>query len=340
LDSEQVGFGGRFERDAMPALAERFGFLADGRHQWRHRHALFADVLLRFQTRQREQVFDDLAHALGLRAHFAQYRRQFRHVFRIDQFEITVNHRQRRAQFVRDVGDEVAANLFQPRHVTDIARQQQTLVATERQQRHVDMAVGMAWSCDIVERFVRTVFQPAGQLGGAQALMQVRAAIMRAAQAEQILSRMVEPADMLMTVQQHDGIRKAAGGAAQITQTGGDTTRTRHETVMLQRADAGDRCHHELCFMTNSSQQKDDFRNSDDGHADCDMPAREPADRAAEKQRGGQCHSKFPAMGGFEHVVLPGLGTVKHRQCTQGKQAAESSEPARQRRPQVLAEKR
>src|SRR6201999_148704 len=186
-----------------------------------------------------------------------------------------------------------------------------------------------------------TVFQPAGQFGGAQALVQVGAAVMRTAQAEQVLGRMVEPADMLMTIQQYDSVRKATGGTAQITQAGGDTTRARHETVMLQRTDAGDRCHHELCFMTDSSQQKDDFRNSDNCDARCDVPARQPADRAAENQPGGQCNGEFPAMGGFEHVVLPWLGTFKHRQCTQGKQAAVSVERTGTAAAlQVLAEER
>ncbi len=77
----------------MAALAERFRFLAQRRQQRRHLHPLVGNLVLRFQPRQGEQVFDDLAHPLGLHAHFAQYRGQFRHVFRVEQFEVAVDHR-------------------------------------------------------------------------------------------------------------------------------------------------------------------------------------------------------------------------------------------------------
>ena len=72
-----------------------------------------------FQRGQGQQVLDDGLHALGLLVHHVQVLRALLggqgvvgHV--AQRLQEAGQHRQRRAQLVRDIGDEVAAGGFQP----------------------------------------------------------------------------------------------------------------------------------------------------------------------------------------------------------------------------------
>ena len=81
-------------------------------------HGLRRDLdLARFEIGQRQQIFGQAAEPFGvalddfekLPAVFGFRRR------RVEQgFDVAVNGRQRRAQFMRNVGDEIGADRFEP----------------------------------------------------------------------------------------------------------------------------------------------------------------------------------------------------------------------------------
>jgi hypothetical protein len=124
----QVHAGGVIHLYAVPALAECLRFAPQRDHQGRHRHRLVHGVVAGFQPRQSEQVLEQVVHALRLPAHLVQHRLPFRVVLRFHQVQVAVHHGQRRAQFVRYVGDEIAAHLFQARELGDVAHDQQPLL--------------------------------------------------------------------------------------------------------------------------------------------------------------------------------------------------------------------
>ena len=127
----------------MAALAQRFGFAAQGGEHRGHRHRIVDDAVLRFQARERQQVFDQLRHALRLALHLGEHRRPFGLVGRIEQVEVTVHDGERRAQFVRDVGDEIAAHVLQAHQLGDVARDEQPQLFRIRDQAQAQARGGI-----------------------------------------------------------------------------------------------------------------------------------------------------------------------------------------------------
>ncbi len=151
---------------------------------------------------------------------------------------------------MRDVRNEVATDLLEPVQMTDVACQQQMLVASEWQHAHIELAVRLPRRGDVVERLLCAIAQPVGQIGNRQSLLQQYATITWPAQPEQVFGCVIEPAHLLVLIEQHDRIRQLAGGVAQIAQTGGNSAGTCHEAVMLKGADGGGCRHHGLGLMT------------------------------------------------------------------------------------------
>ena len=121
------------------------------------------------QRRQREQVVDEALHALGLRRHQADVVARARGVELqvLDGLEKAREHRERRAQLVRDVGDEVAAHRLDARRAGDVPRQQQVLPRRRRRRSAATACAGR-----------RGARQPhrLGEIAGAQVFDELRRA--------------------------------------------------------------------------------------------------------------------------------------------------------------------
>ena len=134
--------------DVMPPGAQTLRFLIQGLHQHGYIHLGFLQAVLRaFQPRQREQVFHQRAHALGLLLHQIAVAAEIDRVdvFHVGKgFEETADHGQRRAQFVRDIGDKIAAHRLQQFNLRNITRNQHFALVAERHQLHRqrDIAAG------------------------------------------------------------------------------------------------------------------------------------------------------------------------------------------------------
>ncbi len=123
-----------FAVDLVLATAQGLGFAFQRKQHRCQSHAFFRQALLCFQSRDRQQILDDAGHALRLAAHFRQDRLQCRAVVLGEQFQIAVDHGQRSAQFVRDIGDEITPHLFQPGQAGDVLGHQQVLLRGKRDQ--------------------------------------------------------------------------------------------------------------------------------------------------------------------------------------------------------------
>ena len=121
---QHMGFG----LLARQGIGQATSLVLTAIEQLRHRHpVIVAGQRASLQARQGQQVFHQMLHALGLLGHQLQIAPALVFLERqvLQGLDKTGQHGQRRADFVRDIGHEVAAHglgLLQRRH---IARQQQ-----------------------------------------------------------------------------------------------------------------------------------------------------------------------------------------------------------------------
>ena len=214
--ADQVGSGHILDLDPVAALAQRIAFALQRPQQRMHRHGFLGQHFLRFQPRQGQQVFDDLRHPLRLPAHLVEHRRPLRHVGRIEHFEITMDHGQRRAQFVRNIGDEIAANLFEVHQLADVARDQQPLLFGIRNQPQVQADVRVVRRRRVDHRFgVLAGGHPQRDRQRPQQFGDRRVVVARITQPEQAFGGIVEPGHALAAaIDDHHAIGQHGGGGA------------------------------------------------------------------------------------------------------------------------------
>ena len=172
----QIERGLVFDDDGVALVAQRFGLALAAwpasapSPRFRRRQAV-----LRLQPRQCQQVLDQLRHALRLALHLGQHRRPFGLVGRIEHVEVAMHDRQWRAQLVRDVGDEVAAHLFQPHQLADVARDQQPKLVGIGDQAQAQAQVAVRRRGRVHQRFgVAAGGEPARDRQRLQALRRAR----------------------------------------------------------------------------------------------------------------------------------------------------------------------
>src|SRR3954468_8618146 len=129
LGAEQIDLRPAFDADRMAALRERRGVGAEALEQRRDAHPLGRRRRRRLEHREREQVLDDALHAGALLAHHADV---VAYALRVELelahgLQETYQHRERRTQLVRDVGDEIAPHGLDALRLGDVAREQQRL---------------------------------------------------------------------------------------------------------------------------------------------------------------------------------------------------------------------
>ncbi|MNR04744.1 hypothetical protein D3C85_1207320 [compost metagenome] len=172
----------------------------------------------RFQRGQGQQVFDDGLHALGLLVHHVDVLRALlrgqrvgRHV--AQRFQEARQHGQGRAQFVRDVGDEVAARGFQAFDLRDVARDEQALIAGVGRQLHHHQPL-----LALLAQPHQDGFGPGRTVGvfhelrRAQQVQQVVAAVRGQAQTQVLARHAVAPVDLEVFIQGHRAVRQRLGG--------------------------------------------------------------------------------------------------------------------------------
>jgi len=116
-----------------------------------------------------------------------------------------VDHGERRAQFVRDVGDEVAAHLFEAHQLGDVARDQQPKFVRVGNQTHVEAQLGRHGRGDVEQRLgLAPGRQPVRHRQRLQAFAERGVDVLRIAQAEQRRRCFVEPEDALVVARDHD----------------------------------------------------------------------------------------------------------------------------------------
>ena len=212
----QIDAGEIFGGDRVPALAQRIGFALERRQHRRHRDDFLGQFFLGFQSRQHQQILDQLCHALRLALHLVEHRRPFRMLDGIEHVQIAVDDGQRGAQFVRHVGDEIAAHLFQMHEFADVARDEQPELVGIRNQTQAQAQVGLHRRCGIEQRFrVAAAGQPVRDRQRLQAIAECRAEIAGIVQAQQPGRGFVEPLDALAVALDHDdGVGQRGGGGA------------------------------------------------------------------------------------------------------------------------------
>ena len=206
--------------EAVPAAGQGTRLVGELAHQRGHVDVLLDDGrLLRLQARQHQQILDEPMHPAGLLMHQLQVVTPHRvacGIGRIEQhLEETVDHRERRAQFVRDVGHEVA-----PHGVDSLGLRH--IVGQHDRARRLELDHGDR------ERERRRVQRPEHQrlLEAARGhesdegrvahqVGQAQAAVVPQRQAEVPLGHRIAPFDLQGGVDQHDALGERADGAAE-----------------------------------------------------------------------------------------------------------------------------
>ena len=173
------------------------------------------NLVLRLEPRQRQQILDDLRHAPRLVAQLAQDRLVLLHLLGLDQIEITVHDRQRRAQLVRDVRDEIATHLLEAHQLADIARDQQRTVAGIADQAQIEPQGLVAGRGQVVQRIDAAAAQPVDDARRAQEIRHVSADVLRILEPKQVARGRVEPLDAMVVVERDDRVRQRGRGIAE-----------------------------------------------------------------------------------------------------------------------------
>jgi len=151
-----------------------------------------------------------------------------------------VDHGQRRAQLVRDVGHEVAADLFQAQQLAHVTGDQQPVIGRVGNQAQVEPDRRIDRGGHVQDRFgIAAAGQPVRQRHRLQALDQRLAEVAGVVQAEQRGGRFVEPLHALaVAVHHHHRIGQRGGGrtvAAQHVQQA-PLARAHLQLVAIQQA--------------------------------------------------------------------------------------------------------
>ena len=201
-----------FQLEPVPVLIQGLEIGENAFHQRRHIDALGAFGRGRgLQARQRDQVIEDGVHVpallVGPLQRLAGVVVEAVAVFQ--GFEITGDHGQRGAQFVRGIGGEVAAHGFELAAAGDVVRAEQELVVAIRgdvqahaDRRHVEF-----------QRFaVIPLVQVVAKGGVTNQVVDALADIGAFLQAEKLPRGGVEPLDFHVFVERDGGVGQRLGG--------------------------------------------------------------------------------------------------------------------------------
>ena len=215
------------QRELVLAAGQRPRFV-----QQAAQHRLDLDALLagqpaaRLQGRQRQQVLDQALHAPVLFADQRQVMPDLGVAVLLvavhQHFGETGDHRQRRLEFMRDVGDEVAAHGFQAFDLGDVARHHQAVVvAVGNHLQHQHQALDPAVAVD--QRLVEAAaFQVGDEIGLADQVGQRLPAVGQGREREMHLGPRIDPLDVLVAVEGDHPVGQRLEGAHEAVQRLGE----------------------------------------------------------------------------------------------------------------------
>ncbi|CPO97650.1 Uncharacterised protein [Bordetella pertussis] len=202
----------------MPAVRQRLDLLAGSAQQRADIDGQRVGLGRGFERGQGQQVFHDGLHAPRLLVHHGHVlvalfggQRLGRQL--AQRLQEAGEHCQRRAQLVRDVGDEIAPGGFQALDLGDIAGNQQALVAgVAGQVDHHDPLLAVQAQAHQDGFGPVPAMRIGDEFGGAQQVQQVVAAVGRQAQAQVAPRHAVGPVDLEIFVERDHAVGQRLGG--------------------------------------------------------------------------------------------------------------------------------
>ncbi len=222
--AEDVDFGRAAQRDRVASAGQGLGVGVKPLEQRLHAHPLAGRRRRRFEHRERQQVLDDPVHARGLLLHHAEVvagalRVELQLAHRLEE---TDQDRERRAQLVRDIGDEVAPHGLEALRLRDVAGEEQLLRCAVRNQLQGKQAVAAdrhAHGAPLAVPAARQIIHErrcADEVGDRLAEIGARV------QPELGGRRVVEPFDAVLGVQDHYAVGQRLRRAAKAHQRIGE----------------------------------------------------------------------------------------------------------------------
>ena len=234
--------GVRNQADVVVACAaHQFAHLLQRGEHGRYIHrALVARGRGGFEFREGEQVFDQARHAPRLVVHGLEMLLQVgagRFVHVLEGFEEAGEHGERRAQFVRDVGHEVAAHGFKVREVRGVVRDHQFLETAKRNNAYRERPLRLRGRGHLQRLAVLAAFQIGVERRIAHQVDEALAGVARRGNTEQALARDVRPLDLVVRGDDQHRVRRGGGCALEARQHFGEPVFA-PLGVFHQRADA------------------------------------------------------------------------------------------------------
>ena len=207
------------EGNLVAAAGERVGLLPQLSEQVADIDLLSAQRIVdRFQPRQGQHVLDQVLHALALLDHQLEVphaHRLFEIRLGLGDFQEAVDDGQRRAQFVRGVGDEIAAHHVDALGLGHIVSDQDLAAILERDDLDDQLAI-----LDVERQRLLVVAEDdvvdkgriADQIGDAHAL------VARVAEAQVLFGSRIAPFEEQHVVHDGDAVRQQAHGLAEAGQ--------------------------------------------------------------------------------------------------------------------------
>ncbi|MNM75540.1 hypothetical protein D3C81_873310 [compost metagenome] len=202
--------------DLVAALRQRLRIVHEVGRQRTHVYAVLCRRLhIALQFGQRQQVFDNALHAHRLHQHQVHVapavflgHRQVAH-----RLQEAGKHGQRRLQFMRHIGHEIAPHGFGVFHLGDVLRQHElAALAVRKDLDRGDVALVLAHVAHDQRFVVAFSGQILDELGAADQVRDALAHIAPRVQAEMLLGHAVAPFDLVGVVQHQHTVRRCLDG--------------------------------------------------------------------------------------------------------------------------------
>ena len=132
--------------------------------------------------------------------------------------EIARDHGERRTQFVRSIGDEILAHLFEAHLARDFAQHQQALVLAIRDELEGDVPFGGRIDAHDERQRILAAAQVTHEIRMAHEVVDAQAQVRAPRQVEQLAGLAIEPDDLALRVEHHDAVGHGGGRAAQFAE--------------------------------------------------------------------------------------------------------------------------
>ena len=171
------------------------------------------------ETRQLEQVFDDACHAIGLAPHLRDRARPARPArVGAEGLEITGDHGERRAQFVRGIGDEVLAHLLETHLARHVAQHQQALILAIRNELEGHVAFDVRVDAHDDGQRILPAAQVLHEIRMAHQVVDAQAQVGAPREVEQLTRLAIEPDDFALRIEHDHAVGHGRGGAPQLAE--------------------------------------------------------------------------------------------------------------------------